>query len=152
MAESLQFKDFDGSFLKASAEWQQDAEIRQLIDAAPFSSEQQQQWFLSLPTRTDYKIWGIALDGEPVGAVGLKDITEEFAEYFGYLGNKSCWGRGFGASMMAFAEEQAGRLGVGVLRLRVLNANTRATRLYLKCGYKYCMRPDSLSGIMVKVL
>ncbi len=152
MTKTFQFDEFDCAFLDASAIWQQDPEIRELIDAAPFCREAQLRWHASLPGRSDYRIWGVSLDGKPVGAVGLKDIGESVAEYFGYLGDKSCWGMGLGSQLLAFAEQQARSLGVLLIRLRVLESNVRAIRLYQKQNYLYCMKPDSASRIMVKFL
>ena len=152
MSEHLAFHPFDACYLERSAQWLQDPEICELIDAPPFSAERQLLWFESLPNRSDYLIWGVSLAGRPVGAVGLKGIGEGAAEYFGYLGDKSCWGRGLGRQLLAFAEQQALSLDLSLLRLRVLDGNSRALRLYQREDYHFCMRPDAQSRVMVKFL
>lgn len=152
MPSTLEFEHFDEKFLEASARWQQDAEIRELIDAAPFSRQAQLAWYATLPNRDDYRIWGVSFEGLPVGAVGLKAIGQGAAEYFGYLGDKSCWGKGLGRQLLDHAESEACSMGVKVLRLRVLDHNIRAIRLYQKSGYHFCMKPDPNSVMMVKFL
>lgn len=152
MLSTLEFEHFDEGFLEASERWQQDTEICELIDAAPFSKQDQLKWYASLAGRNDYRIWGVSLDGLPVGAVGLKAIGQDAAEYFGYLGEKSCWGKGLGIQMLEYAENQARAMGIKVLRLRVLNHNTRAIRLYQKANYHFCMNLEPNSVIMIKFL
>ena len=72
---------------------------------------------------------------KPVGVVGLKRIEAATAEYFGYIGVKSCWGKGIGSAMLDFAEKQAGLLGLRRLEIRVINDNPRARTLYLRRGF-----------------
>ena len=152
MPEELTFQPFDARFLACSAQWLQDPEIIALIDAGEYSADRQREWFASLPGRADYLVWGVSLDGRPVGAVGLKNIDDGAGEYFGYLGDKSCWGRGLGHQLLAFAERQAVKLGLALVRLRVLDTNERAVRLYRRAGYLFCLRPDAGNRVFVKVL
>ena len=152
MSGQLAFHRFDTCFLEHSSRWLQDLEIREMIDSGEFSAERQREWFNGLAAREDYFIWGISLEGLPVGAVGLKNIGDGVAEYFGYLGDKSCWGRGLGHQMLAFAEQEARKLGLSLLRLRVLDTNHRASRLYQRAGYLFCLRPDANSRVFVKPL
>jgi len=152
MSGQLHFQPLDTCFLEHSARWLQDQEIREMIDSGEFSAARQREWFDGLAARVDYLIWGVSLNGQPVGAVGLKNIEDGVAEYFGYLGDKSCWGRGLGHQMLAFAEQQARDLGLALLRLRVLDTNQRALRLYRRAGYLFCLRPDAKNRIFVKPL
>jgi RimJ/RimL family protein N-acetyltransferase len=75
--------------------------------------------------------------GNPIGVVGLKRISRESAEYFGYIGEKSLWGRGIGGRMLEFTQDQAKILGLPRMELRVVVSNLRAIRLYLRAGFTH---------------
>jgi RimJ/RimL family protein N-acetyltransferase len=128
--------------LERSWVWLQDPEIKALTDTPDFTRDMQRSWFESLPRRSDYFVWGIEIDGTPIGAFGLKQVTAEDAEYWGYLGERSYWGRGIGQWMLHCARDEARRLGLARLRLRVLRENARAIAAYRRFGF----RSDGDSG------
>lgn len=148
----LDFVTYDSEYLKHSWKWLNDSETKAFVDGGDFTQQQQQSWFETLDTRDDYKVWGVALHGQPVGVVGLKRIGRGAAEYFGYFGEKSCWGQGHGQQMLDFAEEQARIRGVSLMHLRVLESNSRAIRLYERLGYRFCVAHPPNSILMVKAL
>ncbi len=131
----LNFVFFSRDFLAKSWEWLNDAETKALTLTPDFTKEQQEAFYASLPSRTDYLIWGIALAGQPIGACGLKHVTETEAEYWGYIGEKQYWGRGLGHQMIGHCEEIARAQGLKELYLHVGVDNTRARGLYEKCGF-----------------
>lgn len=127
---------FDETYLHDTTRWLEDVELRALIDAPPISVASQRQWFESLPTRPDYLIWGLASNGQRVGVFGLKNVTEEAAEYWGYIGEKTYWGRGLGRWMLTYCLQEARLRGLQRVWLRVLPANTRAIHLYQRLGFQ----------------
>ena len=131
----LNFVFFSRHFLAKSWEWLNDAETKALTLTPDFTKEQQETFYASLPSRTDYLIWGIALAGKPIGACGLKHVTETEAEYWGYIGEKQYWGRGLGHLMIGHCEEIARVKGLKELYLHVGVDNARAKRLYEVCGF-----------------
>jgi len=135
-AMPLKFLEFDRRFLLASRRWLRDPEIAALTITPHFTDEDQERWFATLPSKTDYVVWGIELDGEPVGVIGLKNITADQAEYFGYLGEKRLWGRGHGQLMLEAAFENAKARGCSRVYLRVWRENRRAIALYLRYGFE----------------
>ena len=152
MCEStvLQFEVYSKEYLEKSWGWLNDPEIRLLTDTPVFSKEDQQRWFASLAERDDYIVWGVSVDGLKIGVVGLKNITSDQAEYFGYLGEKSYWGKGFGYQMLQFAEIYAREeLKVSSLILNVLNINSRAIELYTRYGFTTSER-DATHTYMIK--
>jgi RimJ/RimL family protein N-acetyltransferase len=122
-------------FLNKSLSWLNDDEIRKLTDTPTITKEIQEVWFNNLKEKKDYLIWGIEFELLPIGACGLKNITNSDCEYWGYIGEKQFWGKGLGKEMMDLAEEKARELGKSSLRLKVIKENTRAISLYKKQGY-----------------
>ena len=92
--KKINFVEYSESFLNKSWHWLNDPEIKKLTLTADFTKEQQQTFFKSIPKRTDFKIWGVKYGDESIGVVGLKNITTNDAEYFGYIGEKNYWGQG----------------------------------------------------------
>ena len=117
-----------------------------------FDRDDQRRFFDSLAHRSDYKIWGVELVGEgPIGAAGLKDIADDSAEYWGYIGEKSAWGQGLGKQMLAAIETEAAAMGVRRLYLQVDRNNLRAVRLYVGADY-VSAAPEANILNMAKVL
>ncbi len=137
------FVVFDETFKESTYQWLQNETLRTLIDAPAITKEQQEAWFAALPQRTDYKIWGIVADQQPIGVCGLKNITTTQAEYWGYIGNTTYWGKGIGKEMMRFVETQATQLHLSSLYLKVLQSNERAIRLYEKAGFQAAPSTDA---------
>lgn len=131
----LKFVEYDRRFLLASRRWLRDPEIAALTITPPFTDEDQERWFVTLPSKTNYAVWGVELDGEPVGVFGLKNITVEQAEYFGYLGEKRVWGAGHGYQMLLAAFGEAKARGCARVYLRVWRDNKRAIALYNRYGF-----------------
>ena len=126
---------YDRQFLDRSWDWLNDPEIRALTLTPEFTREEQIQFFESLTTRPGYKIWGVCLGSELIGAVGLKNQRAEIAEYWGYIGERKYWGRGLGQEMMSAAEDRARTLGFSALDLKVGATNLRAISLYERMGF-----------------
>lgn len=131
----VSFVDYDQLFLTKSRTWLQDKEMKRLTMAADCTSEEQKKWFASLKARKDYLIWGLLADGRPIGACGLKHLTKNSGEYWGYIGDKNYWGKGIGSVMLRFIENQAINLKLSIIYLHVLADNIRAIKLYRKLGY-----------------
>ena len=133
----IRFVEFDELYLGKSLEWLNDDEICRLVDTEKPTKESQRQWYETIKYADDYLIWGIEYDGVPVGVCGIKHITNESGEYWGYIGEKSYWGNGIGKAMMEFIILQAKRTGLSSIYLHVLEDNIRAIKLYEREGYKY---------------
>jgi RimJ/RimL family protein N-acetyltransferase len=132
----LQFVAYDRRFLLASRTWLRDPEIAALTMTPAFTDEGQERWFAELPSKTDYLVWGVELQSQPVGVIGLKRIQNRSAEYFGYLGEKAIWGQGYGSEMVETALAAAKARGCSVVSLRVWRDNPRAISLYRRLGFE----------------
>lgn len=128
--------EYTQTFLDKSWEWLKDPEIRELTMTPDFSREEQLNFFNGLPDRSDYWIRGLAEDDMPIGAMGLKHITTQEAEYWGYIGERAYWSRGIGNFMMQAAVDKAKELGLGRLYLFVDEHNQRAIQLYTRHGFQ----------------
>jgi len=140
----IQFKKYDKVYLEKSWIWLQDDEIRKLTNTPFFSAESQQRWFMSLESKTDYLIWGIELNNSPIGACGLKYITNQTAEYWGYIGEKSYWGKGYGKYLLHYCIQKAIDLHLKTITLKVTRTNQRAIKLYVKNGFIEIKHEDDL--------
>nr|CAD6596193.1 hypothetical protein RKHAN_00236 [Rhizobium sp. Khangiran2] len=133
----VSYAPYDRETLDLSFQWFQDAELRSLTSTPVVDRQSQESWFASLPSRKNYKIWSLRNGRRaPIGAFGLKNIVDEEAEYWGFIGDAQNWGKGFGIEMMKFAEEEASALGIKRLYLNVIFSNYRAINLYFRQGYK----------------
>ena len=130
------FEEYDQEYLDKSWEWLNDPEIKKLTLTPDFTRESQAAFFELLPNKADYKVWGVNIHGTKAGVVGLKGISENDAEYFGYIGEKRFWGKGVGGEIIEFAIDKAKGLSLHSLFLRVWDENFRAIRLYERYGFE----------------
>src|SRR5689334_4100318 len=128
---------FDERFLAYSWKWLNDPEIKRLTMSPDFTKETQLNWYRSLSQRQDYLVWGVELDGEPAGVFGIKNIQPPQGEYWGYIGDKTLWGRGLGMFLVDAAFERAKTIGLSNLCLKVWRPNVRARKMYEKMGFQY---------------
>lgn len=127
---------YDKNCLDLSWQWLNDPEVRELTMTPIFSREDQEYFFKNLPFRPDYAIWGVMLNGnEIIGAAGLKNHRGTLAEYWGYIGEKRYWNKGFGQILIEAIEDKARVFGFSDLDLKVAATNFRAIRLYEKAGF-----------------
>lgn len=127
---------FDEVFLKKSWTWLNDPIIKQMTNTPQFSKEDQRKWFHTLHGNKKYKIWGITIDHKKIGACGLKNIAKNKAEYWGYIGEKEYWGKGYGKKIIELIEKKAKTISIKYIHLSVRQDNIRAVSLYYKAGFK----------------
>lgn len=131
----IEFVCFDDIFLKYSWAWLNDPEIKLLTNTPDFSKEDQANWYDKIQGECEYLIWGIEADSEKIGVCGLKSFTVVDCEYWGYIGNKSYWGKGIGLQIMKAMEKKAKSLKLNSIWLKVIKDNERAIKLYHKNGF-----------------
>jgi len=126
---------FNEDFLELTWKWLNDPEIKKLTNSTDFTLEDQKNWFVNLKNKNNYLIWGLTYFGKPIGACGLKNITQIDCEYWGYIGEKALWGQGLGTKILQYMEEKARELILENIWLQVINSNVIAIKLYQKNGY-----------------
>lgn len=135
----IRFDNYNETFFNLSKRWLTDPEIKRLTMTPDLADDEQRlSWFKSLKQREDYLIWGITVDGKPIGAVGIKHIDRNagLGEYWGYIGEKEYIGRGIGRKMVDAMIDNARNIGLNALILKVANYNQRAFSLYKKMGFE----------------
>ena len=142
--------DYNLTFLDKSWEWLNDPDIRKLTLTPDFTREEQQAFYNSLPGRMDYWIKGLTENDLPIGAMGLKHITYQDAEFWGYIGDKRYWGKGIGSFMMLQAINKGKELGLDQLYLFVDELNQRAKQLYTRNGF-HCIQPGSKEKYLINL-
>lgn len=128
--------EFDLSFLRLSSIWLNDKETKRLTLSNDFTYEEQLKFYSTLKERTDYLIFGVTFSQQKIGVAGLKNISGNSAEYWGYIGVKNLWGKGLGKYMIDAMEHIARIRGINYLYLNVSEENVRAIAAYSKAGFK----------------
>ncbi len=136
MNHSIQLVTFDIDFLDKSYTWLTDPEIASLTGTGKVTRLSQEEFFDGLPKREGYFIWGVCVKQQKVGAAGIKNVDGTCGEYWGYIGEKELWGRGYGTEMCHAVIEKAHLLRLQLLHLKVLKSNKRAFALYCKMGFQ----------------
>ena len=131
----IKFVTYDKTFLNKSWIWLNNEEIKKLTMTPEFTKEEQIKWYNSIKVKKDYLIWGITCDNIPVGVCGLKNIKKKEGEYWGYIGEKSYWGKGIGKMMMNMIIDKARELKLKKIYLKILLENYRAINLYRKFNF-----------------
>lgn len=132
---TIELVPFSEAFLNLTWKWLNDPEIKKTTNTPTINKNDQITWFKSLSERTDYIIWGIAVNNTPIGACGLKNINKEECEYWGYIGEKSFWGKRIGTYVLNVLLDHARNKNKSSVYLTVLKDNQRAINLYTKFGF-----------------
>jgi RimJ/RimL family protein N-acetyltransferase len=144
----LRVVDYDERFLEASFRWfHADPELCRLSMVEPPTRDEQRAWYQRMADDPTYRVWGVELDGEPVGVFGINNIADGRGRYFAFVGERDHWGLGIGH---VFAEEviRRGReLGLRTLWGVVLQDNARSIGLQMRHGFHIVREADGLVWI-----
>lgn len=135
---------YDKVFFENSKKWLSDLEIKKLTLTPDIDDASREKWFCSLKNKDDYLIWGLKYDDAPIGALGIKNIdwNRGIGEYWGYIGEKTYIGKGYGKEMICFVTSKALKLKLKKLYLKVADYNVRALNCYKKSGFVEVDRID----------
>ena len=159
--ERLRLREFRPADLGPTRRWVADPEIaRWILPAWPLLPSSWEEWLQRVYTSPDSRHFAIVLhDGRHIGNVGLHSIRweEGVAEVGIVLGEKDCWGRGYGPEALRLLVHYAFQeLGLRKLVLHVHRDNRRALRAYRKVGFQEVRTPWPLralrTGIVTMVL
>ena len=124
--------------------WEEDTTFLRLLDsgpARPRTEETISAWLDEVDKATNELMFAIRLidDEDLIGTVGFDGIewSNQAAGFAIGLGDRSNWGKGYGAEATQLALVFAfNELGLHRLQLTVFSYNHRAIALYEKCGFK----------------
>jgi len=130
------FKEFTRVVLGKSLQWLNDPEITKRIYINGVDEESQEKWFKSLKKRRDYYIRSIWCKDKPIGALGIKSLTEKDGEVFIYIGEKEYWGKTIGIQGLRHIIDYAKSINLDSLYVRVLKDNIISYKLMRRVGFK----------------
>lgn len=122
--------------------WLNDPDVRYwlaLSDRPELTMEAEWEWYERMRGSESDVVWVIETeDGKPIGTVGLHNIDEANGRaLLGIaVGEKACWGRGYGTQAIRQVLRYAfGELGLRRVELHTDEDNRRGIRCYEKCGF-----------------
>ena len=121
--------------------WFNDPEVtRYLQTYMPMSLAEEERWFEEYLGDKSQRIFGIVtMDGRLVGNIGLHriDWKDRQAMLGIVIGEKECWGQGFGSDAIRTLVRFAFReMNLYRVYLTVYEYNARALRCYERCGFQ----------------
>lgn len=159
--ERLRLREFGPADLVQTRKWVADPQIaRWILPAWPLLPASWEEWLRRVYTSPDSRHFAIVLhSGRHIGNVSLHSIRweEGTAEVGIVLGEKDCWGQGYGPEALRLLVRYAfEELGLRKLVLHVHRENARALRAYRKVGFREIRSPWPLrmlrAGIVTMVL
>lgn len=132
----VEFREYDRVVLMKSREWLNDPEMRSLTITPNFNDEKQEAWFQSIQGRNDYYIRSLWRDNEPIGALGIKHITDIDGEIWGYIGEKKYWGKAIGVNVLFHLLNYARSKGLQSVYATLLKNNHHSYKLLKRFGFE----------------
>lgn len=134
----------DRSAAPMIARWEQDSEFLRLLDASPArprSEDEIAHWIDSERRSSNNFLFGIRLleNDDLIGWVELDGVlwTHQTCSLAIAIGNRSFWGRGYGADAMTLALQFAfHELNLHRIHITVFSYNQRAIALYENLGFQ----------------
>lgn len=138
--ERLSLRPFGPEYLTQTRKWVADPEVaRWILPAWPLLPASWDEWLRRVYSSPDSVHFAIVLhDGRHIGNCSLHTIRweEKTAELGIVLGEKDCWGQGYGPEALRLLLRYAfSDLGLSRVVLHVHKDNIRAIRAYQKVGF-----------------
>jgi RimJ/RimL family protein N-acetyltransferase len=142
--ERVRLRPVERDDLPTYVRWFGDPDVRRhLAIFLPFSLAQEERWYEGLLERidrqSDVMLAIETADGVHIGNVGLGGINwkDRHAELGIAIGEKSCWGQGYGTDAVRTLLRLAfGEMNLNRVSLRVDVDNHRAIRCYERTGFQ----------------
>lgn len=131
-----------------SVNWRNDAEIWKYAGRKPdrvITSEMEREWAANVIADKSRLNFAICLNPSKryIGNIYIKGVSGRFGGVAVFIGEKGCWGRGYGRAALRLLLAEAARRGFRELEISVHKDNVAAIITYLKCGAKM---PSSWQG------
>lgn len=128
--------------IPAITRWINDPEVRDFIKANwPMTLADEENWFADLSKKkpNDLVLAIVTSEGKHIGHMGLHriDWRGRVATTGAVIGEKECWGKGFGTEAKTLLLHHAFRsMNLRKICSSVIAYNKRSLHYSLKCGYK----------------
>lgn len=137
---TVRLRPMEENDIPLKVKWLNDPEVNKylLIDVQEISEEGTGLWFAEQKNNPLIKLFIIEADqSQAIGYMKLERRRDEpQGELHLLIGEKNCWGKGFGtAAIQAFLRYCFEEGGLEVVFIRVLAENERATKLFKNCGF-----------------
>ncbi len=138
--EKCKLRPLELSDVKEIVKHINDLELKEYLSTIfPFNEALETEWIKSLSSKKNEVHFGIEFDGNLVGTTGLRDIdfVSKHAEFGIMIFNKDYWNKGIGTEATKLILKYSFEiLGLHRIMLKVFESNTRAFKVYEKCGFK----------------
>jgi RimJ/RimL family protein N-acetyltransferase len=140
--ELVYLRALEKSDLEACLRWMNDPEVTQyiLMGRKPMNATREGEWIAEQYRNDADVVFAICkkVGDEHIGNCGLNEINwvDRFATTGIAIGEKSCWGKGYGTDAMRLVLRYAFEiLNLRRVELAVFDFNERAIRSYKKLGF-----------------
>jgi RimJ/RimL family protein N-acetyltransferase len=140
--ELVRLRAHEPEDLERNLRWINDAEIRQFLDARyPMSRPEEEKW-MEKNQGSSFEYVRLAIEtkeGQHIGNIGLGPASPEHrrAPFGIMIGEKDCWGRGYGTDAIRVLLRFAFReMNLNRVWLITGENNPRALACYRKCGFR----------------
>ena len=120
--------------------WLADTEVtRYLKRQFAVALDMEREWFKSTGESKTVVYWIIEAEGRAIGATGIHGIdwVNAHASTGSVIGERSCWGKGYGSEAMRLRTAYAFRqLNLHKLTSSAFTENERSKRALMKAGYR----------------
>jgi UDP-4-amino-4,6-dideoxy-N-acetyl-beta-L-altrosamine N-acetyltransferase len=140
--EKVRLRRVEREDIPTFVRWFNDPEVREfLMMDRPLSTAEEERWFEGQLEDQNSELFAIeTADGVHIGNIGLHNVNWQHrrAELGIVIGEKECWGQGYGSdavrTALRFAFET---MNLHRVSLRVYEDNARGIRTYEKCGFQH---------------
>lgn len=141
VGENVALGPVDSSHLPKILKWMNDMDVLQYLTTVNQRvTEDNEKIFMEKVLKDPlYHYYGIFLDEELIGSVGLKDVdlTNRTAALGIVIGEKQHWDKGYGTEAIHLLLDYAFNvLNINNIILTTIGFNDRAVRCYEKAGFK----------------
>lgn len=141
--EKVRLRLFRRADLPRVIAWRRDEELQHsaLWHHAPFGTREAQRWLRAVTEGVDSSRRTFAIElKESSRLIGLTNLTRidrhGGTAYFGVvIGEKDCWGQGYGSETLCLMLRKAAALRLRKVLLEVAGDNPRAIALYQRAGF-----------------
>lgn len=142
--EKVRLREYRKEDITKAWEYINDPETKKLLNPRipfPITLEEETKWFEERSSSKDEYNFAIETLGDEkyIGGCGINavDWKNSVATVGIFIGDKECWGRGYGTDamkvLMTFIFEQ---MNIHKIKLNVFSYNERAIKSYEKCGFR----------------